>query len=449
MAKQPKTPSGKKKTRSKEAVEVVEAEIVGDDAPDPSDSVEDVADAAEAENLFVETVPEDSDFDADEELEIEEIVPDDSADVSHDTVTQDEGPEGSSEPASDDGPVEEAASEAPEAEPEPAPAVVAPPPPKPGLFGSVLGGAIAAAIGFIAAMFIFPQGWQERDDSALKAVEAGLADQKSALEEQKGAVENVSSDVASLTETVTNDIAAVQEEATAGTTGVAELDARLSALTKSDGTTKLPDDVQILLNTQKAELDALRDEVAGLTAAAKEQMEAASAQQEDADKAEARVKARSALQKVRLGLESGDPFADVLADIEGAVDLPDGLVAVADAGVPTQQALQAGFPDAARAALAVSLRETSGSDTRSRLQLFFKDQLGARSLAPREGDDADAVLSRAEAAVKAEDYVAALSEVDALPEAAQEAFANWRALAQARVGAVAGYEAVSDALNEN
>jgi len=42
------------------------------------------------------------------------------------------------------------------------------------------------------------------------------------------------------------------------------------------------------------------------------------------------------------------------------------------------------------------------------LKLFFQDQLSARSLSPQEGDSADAVLSRAEAAVKAEDYQAAL-----------------------------------------
>ena len=67
---------------------------------------------------------------------------------------------------------------------------------------------------------------------------------------------------------------------------------------------------------------------------------------------------------------------------------------------------------------------------------------------PKEGDSGDAILSRAEAAVKAEDYATALAELDSLPEAAKAEMEAWMARAQARLDAVAGYEAVSAALND-
>jgi hypothetical protein len=72
--------------------------------------------------------------------------------------------------------------------------------------------------------------------------------------------------------------------------------------------------------------------------------------------------------------------------------------------------------------------------------------LGARSVAPREGDDPDAVLSRAEAAIKAGDLNATLTELDTLPEEAQAAIADWRAAADARVAARAAADALAQRL---
>jgi hypothetical protein len=308
---------------------------------------------------------------------------------------------------------------------------------------------IAAAIGFVAAMLFFPNGWQEQSTEVLDALKADVTAQGEQIAAAQGAVDAASGEISALQASTDSSVETLQQEIAARQEEVAALSARLDSLTKSDGTTKLPDDVQILLNTQKEELDALRGEVAGLTENAKAQMEAAAAQQVSAEEAEARVKARGALQRVRLALVSGEPFADALPEISGAVEVPEGLQAVADTGAPTPAAIKAAFPDAAREALAQALRESAGSDTQSRLQLFFKDQLGARSLTPRDGDDADAVLSRAEAAVKADDFATALQEIDALPEAAKAQFDGWRESAEARIGAVTGYEAVSDALNEN
>ncbi|MEP2717498.1 MAG: hypothetical protein ABJP42_13320, partial [Pseudophaeobacter sp.] len=73
--------------------------------------------------------------------------------------------------------------------------------------------------------------------------------------------------------------------------------------------------------------------------------------------------------------------------------------------------------------------------------------LGARSVTPQEGDDPDAVLSRAEAALQSGDVTTALSEIEALPEAAQTAFADWQSAAQTRLAALAAVDQLAQSLN--
>jgi hypothetical protein len=450
LAKSAKTPSGKGKGRAKKADDVVEAEIVDEitgDLPQGPDE------------LPHEDVPEDSDYDVVKQGEVDAAP--ESADTALDEAATDKA-DVSGEAAISDAEID-AKDVADEVKAEfedagtPAPIVAEAAPKKGGgLFGSILGGMIAAAIGFGVAMFYFPNGWQGQSAEAFDALKADVTAQGEKITTQgeqitaaQGSIDATGGELSALRDRTDSSVETLQQELTARQEEIAALNARIDSLTKSDGTTKLPDDVQILLNTQKEELDTLRGEVAGLTANAKAQMEAAAAQQVSAEEAEARVKARGALQRVRLALASGEPFADALPDISGAVDVPEGLQAVAEAGAPTPAAIQAAFPEAAREALAQALRETAGSDTQSRLQLFFKDQLGARSLTPRDGDDPDAVLSRAEAAVKADDFETALQEIEVLPDAAKAQFDSWRESAQARISAVSGYEAVSDALNEN
>lgn len=311
-----------------------------------------------------------------------------------------------------------------------------------GIFGSVVGGMIAAAIGFGAAMMIFPQGWRVQDNSALTTLEGTVQDLGATVAEQAGVIDATKS-------TLEAEVAALTESDSALSAGVEGLANRLAELTQGDGTAKLPGDVQILLNAQKEEIAKLQATVSGMAQDAEERIAAANAQQETAEQAEARVKARGAAQEIRLALLSGEPFAEALDVVAPAVEVPEALTAVAAEGAPTSADVSGAFPAAARAALSKAVRETAGDDTQSRLKLFFQDQLSARSLSPQEGDSADAVLSRAEAAVKAEDYQAALDEIAALPESAQAELADWRAKAEARLGAVNAFTAVTDALNSN
>lgn len=163
----------------------------------------------------------------------------------------------------------------------------------------------------------------------------------------------------------------------------------------------------------------------------------------------ARTAARDlAVARVRTLAASGAPFAEALADLAeaGGTAPPDALNAAADQGVATLAELDRAWPDAARAALTASLREGLGddADVTDRVGAFFRTYLGARSIEPRAGDDADAVLSRAGAAVGRGDIATALSELDALPAAGRNApaMADWLARAgarQAALDALAGF----------
>jgi len=151
--------------------------------------------------------------------------------------------------------------------------------------------------------------------------------------------------------------------------------------------------------------------------------------------AEAEALARQAAQnQIALALQSGAPFAEQV-DILG--DVPADLVAVAEDGVVTQDTLIADFPPLAREALRLARSGESGGGMGS----LFRNAFNPRSLEPREGDDPDAVLSRAEAAVRGGDIAAALTEMEGLPAEAAAPLADWRARAETRAAALAAADA--------
>jgi hypothetical protein len=110
--------------------------------------------------------------------------------------------------------------------------------------------------------------------------------------------------------------------------------------------------------------------------------------------------------------------------------------------------LQDSFPDAARAGLAAARAEIPESEVAG-ITGFFKRQLNVRSVTPREGSDPDAILSRAQAAVRVGDLTTALTEMEALPEAARTAMSDWLEAATARKAAQDAARELADSLNSN
>lgn len=213
--------------------------------------------------------------------------------------------------------------------------------------------------------------------------------------------------------------------------------------------------MQEKLAAQSAELEALaaRPEVqpADMSGVA-EQIEAAAAEaeariraaeeeaaklREDAAASGQTARAAAALALLQSAMETGAPRDNALAGLEAAgVTVPPALTA----DVPTLTELRSGFPAASRAALAASLKAGSANESAmGKVANFLKVQTGARSVAPQEGGDPDAILSRAEARVQAADVAGALEEIAALPQAGQDApaMAAWVEKARAHTAAQA------------
>ncbi len=110
-------------------------------------------------------------------------------------------------------------------------------------------------------------------------------------------------------------------------------------------------------------------------------------------------------------------------------------------------ALQDSFPDAARSGLSAARADIP--EGQATITDFLKRQLNVRSVTPREGSDPDAVLSRMQAAVRGGDLGKALTEAEALPEAARSAMAEWLEAAAARKSAQDAAKEMADSLNSN
>jgi hypothetical protein len=233
---------------------------------------------------------------------------------------------------------------------------------------------------------------------------------------------------------------------------IAQVEARPPVIGGDAGeaTAQIVADMRAALAAQRAEIATLADEARTRIEGAEA---AAAALQEQATNAAKSAVARAALSRLQAALDAGGPFAGALSDLTGAAGLsvPSELSAHAETGVPTLRELQRSYPEVARAALAATIRSSVSPDDgpMDRLGAFLRAQTGARSITPREGDDPDAILSRAEAALADGTLRTALGLLGTLPEAGQEALAEWRAGAEARAGAVAAAEALAATLTQN
>ncbi|EPX77380.1 COG4223 family protein [Litoreibacter arenae] len=304
-----------------------------------------------------------------------------------------------------------------------------------GFWSALLGGILAAVIGFGGAIYFKAAEWPMFGAGGASDLEGMIAQQSETIATLQAALDTAQASDA--------------EARNALSASIDELSARVDELPTTASMEPLPADVQAKLDAQRAELEELEGTLEQMRALTQDQIASAQAMQESAAQAEARAKARGALNQLRTALNTGASYASVVPEIAAATDVPEVLAANAETGVPTAAALESQFADGARAALSASLKATAGDSTRDRLTFFLKDQLGARSLTPREGDDPDAVLSRAEAALKAGDIDGALALVETLPDAGKAELQDWAAAAATRRDALAAFDSLSDALNAN
>ena len=335
------------------------------------------------------------------------------------------------------------------------------------MWPGVFGGVIAALIGFVVGRgdiidAYLPSSMQRpsidlsaiddlsAQNEALVAQSAELAAQSQAQVVRLDALESVSD------EAILSAIAALEADLETVVARLAEIEARPVALEAPEIDAASTEEVAALeaeLEDQKAQISDL----AALESTLAEQKALIADLAARAENAEVRaaseasqILARAALTRVVTAVDSGQSFAPALTDLEAVtpVEVPTALREAAENGVPSMAALQDSFPDAARAGLAAARSEVPESEVVG-ITGFLKRQLNARSVTPREGSDPDAVLSRAQAAVRAGDLGTALGEMDALPEAARTAMNDWLEAASARKAAQDAAQELADSLNSN
>lgn len=286
----------------------------------------------------------------------------------------------------------------------------------------LLGGVAAGGIGFAIAFFgastpETPTMDMSRVDAlaaeldALKASDAPVVD--------FSGVEAVQADLAMRIDALTTRVDALETGQGGGTAAVAE--------TPTAGATDaLRADIQTLSDDIGTLRDDLTPRVSALeTDLAQANTLAASVESE----AEARA-LEAARNQVRMALQSGAPYAEALSVLGD--DAPEALASHAQTGVAPQASLISAFPDLSREALRAARAAAPAAGVGS----LFTNAFNPRSLEPREGDDPDAVLSRAEAAVREGDLAMALTEIDGLPDEAKVVLDPWIARANARAAAL-------------
>ncbi|HBZ42554.1 MAG TPA: hypothetical protein DEO85_00495 [Maritimibacter sp.] len=326
-----------------------------------------------------------------------------------------------------------------------------------GFLGFVLGGVIAGVIGFGAAQYVnggWPFGATDAEDPLASAMETQTADIAALREQVESNGETLSTLVSdtSLEELggqLRADIVATQSRIEEMSGRLSDLDERITALEKMPQGDSA-EAAEAAAAAYERELAGMREMLDREIAALQAQQEDAETLQQNAAEAAQASSARAAMSRIMAALDSGQPFDDALFDLSTATgtDAPTGLASVASDGVPTLAELRDSFPDAAREALDDSLRAMVEAGEIGRGEAFLRTQLGSRSLEPQEGDDPDAILSRAEFELKNGRIGAALDELSAMPEAAQPALSDWIQMARTRQAALAAGSELSQTLNQ-
>lgn len=395
-----------------------------------ADAAGDEPDAAsESETLEADAEPED----AEPEQDADEVA------LSEDEVSQ---PEAEAERLEEAEPSAPAQEQLTEAEPPVASAPAQPAPRRGGFVPMVFGGAIAAAIGFGGAIYFEEQlGLGGNNEAALAELSAKLEAQNAtlaALQNEAGSgAEAVASDLVALAIRLDDHLSQFSQLSDA----VSGFDTRLAEIEKRPLNEGLGAAAVAAFERQTQEL---KDLVAA-------QKAEAAALKERADQSAKDALASSSVARIVAALESGAPYRAAIEDLNdaGGASVAPVLDQLADEGVVTLSALIESYPDAARAALAQARAEKVDDVEGNFLGDFFKNQLNVRSVQARDGTDTDAILSRAEAALKAGDLGTALGELDTLAEGPKSVMAEWAAQAQSRAEATQAAEDLAQTLNSN
>lgn len=326
-----------------------------------------------------------------------------------------------------------------------------------GLLPLFAGGLLVGGIGFGAAMV--PSYFNPRDPIApVLATQNQLSEKIEAQSRELEEIQarptpvDLSGEVAALADSVIafrTDLAALKAAQVAQARSLSE---RIDSLEKR----RLVEGVSPLaVAGYERELAQLRENISQLANDATNKIEEAKALAEVIEGNAAKLSRDGmviyALTAIQAAVESGASYTVALDDLAAAtnIGLPASLVENAPNGVASLSILQKQFPVAARAALKLAREEQGLAEGENGVLAFLKTQLGVRSLNAKGGGSADAVLSRAQAAVDVGDFAVALSEIATLSSVGQDALQGWSLVATLRLQVLAALQEFSSTFTGN
>lgn len=316
---------------------------------------------------------------------------------------------------------------------------------KTGFWPVVMGGVVAAALGSAATIWALPHlpaGWLPAQPAPQPVTEAPQVDVAAIRADAIGAAQSA---VAEQVGALRAELAAQSEPAPAAQTPAGasaedlaalrrQLEAQDAQIRELTSRPQIDPDLAARVQTLADQADTLEQQIQTAAQAAQARINAAQAEaqqlQEAATETTRRAEAVAAIAALQAALDRGVTPDEARQKLEGAgLQTPEALTRE----VPNLDSLQAGFPEAARAALRAALRQDSAAGNGSLFTNFLRAQTGARSVEAREGTDPDAILSRANEAVEEGRIADAVTEVAALPDDARAApaMAAWLAGATA------------------
>ena len=312
------------------------------------------------------------------------------------------------------------------------------------------GGILAVAIGFGAAIGLYKYGVLFSPASPNEAqidIKTNISKQNEQFSELEKKVSSVQSKLELLilrtgTDNTSEKFEFLDKEINQFTIELETINLQLSTLSKRTDDlekrpvlTAVPEDI---IEKHSKELEALKETLTQQREQVQAVMQDAETKEAIAKQAAREARIYSMVSRLSGAIKNGDTFAAVLIDFEAASYLkaPDILHKYSETGFVTKEQLIKDFPIVARLALNSARSEAKDAQGKTFAD-YLKTQLKARSVMPREGMSADAILSRAEAAVKDDRLKDALSELDALDLIARDQMDDWISKAKERLAAVA------------
>ena len=345
--------------------------------------------------------------------------------------------------------------------------------------GMLIGGVVAAVIGYLAAGYINPPPPPANNTAEITAATAEFNAQIDELTTRIAELENApvakfEQDIAKLNaaleelkQTVTAQLSKTESKLNGALSDLENARTRLSASLAGAGD-DISSTTRELIAQYGADIDALKlrleaqalnaEDMGGrldlLTSQAREQLTAARKKVEelsgDIASSAKNIDMSLARERLNTALATGKAYADVLSEIaaQAKIDIPKILNDGAATGVTTLPELQQKFPEAARRALKASVQAEAGDSFGDKIGAYLKAQLGARSLEEKQGNDPDAILSRAEGALARDELQNAVDLLRELPEQGVAEMADWLAAAEGRLKIQAAMDAFTQSFGD-